>query len=122
MQDYFAKTVIRHARISKEFINERRKKMKKKKSLMERVKLAERREQDAKRRMNDMQRRLIQADLQLQGTLIWLFSLACTVGPVIHISAEEVKKGKTVSYHLRMNENGSMDMIEEGYFERLHID
>ena len=96
--------------------------MKKRKSLIKRVKDAERRERDAKRRMMDMQQRLINADLIAQGSMIWVSALARKLGPVVHISAKEVEKWKMVAYKCRKVENGSVDMIEEGYFEKFNKD
>ena len=91
--------------------------MKKQKSLIERVRDAERRERDAKRRMMDMQKRIVHTDLIAQGSMIWVSALARKIGPVVHISAEELEKGKQVGYKCRQVEDGSVDMIEKGYFD-----
>lgn len=96
--------------------------MKKRKSLIKRVEDAERRERDAKRRMMDMQQRMIHADLMFQGTLVYLFAVVNQVGPVVHISAEDVKKAKTSGYKYKRLPDGSIDIIEEGYFEKFNGD
>lgn len=92
--------------------------MKKQKSLVERVKAAERRERDAKRRMMDAQRRLIQADLIAQGSMMLVAALAHKQGPVVHISGEELEESKKIEYMCRKVEDGSMDMVEAGYFDK----
>lgn len=70
----------------------------------------------------DMQQRMINADLIAQGSMIWVSALARKLGPVVHISAAEIERGKMVAYKCRTVENGSVDMIEEGYFEKFNED
>ena len=88
--------------------------MKKKMSLMERVKIAERREAERDRK------RFMEADLIAKGAMVWVSALARREGPVIHVSAEEIEKARAGKYKCRMVADGSVDMVEEGYFEKFY--
>ena len=90
--------------------------MKKKMSLMERVKIAERREAEAKRQAERDRKRFMEADLIAKGAMVWVSALARREGPVIHVSAEEIEKARAG----RMVADGSVDMVEEGYFEKFY--
>lgn len=47
-------------------------------------------------------------------------ALARREGPVIHVSAEEIEKARAGKYKCRMVADGSVDMVEEGYFEKFY--
>lgn len=94
--------------------------MKKKMSLMERVKIAERREAEAKRQAERDRKRFMEADLIAKGAMVWVSALARREGPVIHVSAEEIEKARAGKYKCRMVADGSVDMVEEGYFEKIY--
>lgn len=94
--------------------------MKKKMSLMERVKIAERRAAEAKRQAARDRKRFMEADLMVKGAMVWVSALARREGPVIHITAEEIEKARNGKYKCRIVENGSVDMVEEGYFEKFY--
>ena len=72
--------------------------------------------------MTDMQQRMIHTDLMYQGALIWMFALAYKMGPKIHISAEDIKKSKTVGYKFSTSSDGSIDIVEDGYSEKFNMD
>ena len=76
--------------------------MKKKMSLMERVKIAERREAEAKRQAERDRKRFMEADLIAKGAMVWVSALARREGPVIHVSAEEIEKARAGKYKCRM--------------------
>ena len=76
--------------------------MKKKMSLMERVKIAERREAEAKRQAERDRKRFMEADLIAKGAMVWVSALARREGPVIHVSAEEIEKARAGKYKCRI--------------------
>lgn len=85
----------------------------KKKSLRERVEIAETRERDAKRRMRDMDLRVRNANAISDGAMILTTVLAAKLGDEIHISAEEFNVSKHKCYVARRNEDGSLDLVLE---------
>lgn len=93
--------------------------MKKKTSLIERVKEAERKEQDAKRRMRQMYERTRLAEKNAECMVVIATALAIQQGAVLHITAEELRKAGETPYLLRQVEDGAVDMVREGYFENL---
>ena len=94
--------------------------MKKKMSLMERVKIAERREAEAKRQAERDRKRFMEADLIAKGAMVWVSALARREGTVIHVSAEEIETARAGKYICSMVADGSVDMVEEGYFEKFY--
>jgi DNA-binding transcriptional MocR family regulator len=60
----------------------------------------------------------MEADLIAKGAMVWVSALARREGPVIHVSAEEIEKARAGKYKCRMVADGSVDMVEEGYFEK----
>ncbi len=94
--------------------------MKKKMSLMERVRIAEQREAEAKRQAARDRKRFMEADMIAKGAMVYVSALARREGPVIHISAEEIKKAREGKYRCRRVEDGSLDMMEEDYFEKFY--
>lgn len=81
--------------------------------------MAERRERDAKRRMRDKDREMRRSNAIADGSMLWVAALASKFGPVVHITAEEFDKAKGLTYLARKNENGSMDMVLEGYEDKV---
>ena len=61
-----------------------------------------------------------EADLIAKGAMVWVSALARREGPVIHVSAEEIEKARAGKYKCRMVADGSVDMVEEGYFEKFY--
>ena len=84
------------------------------------VKIAERREAEAKRQAERDRKRFMEADLIAKGAMVWVSALARREGPVIHVSAEEIEKARAGKYKCRMVADGSVDMVEEGYFEKFY--
>lgn len=87
----------------------------KKMSLTKRIELAQRREIDAKRRMMDKDKEMRRSNAIADGSMVWVTALAAKIGPVVHLSKEEFTAGKRLKYVVRRNEDGSMDMCQEGY-------
>lgn len=121
-QKFFARTCMKHALTTKEFMKERKHMKKKSQSLIERVHLAERRQREAERRFEQERSRRIKADMIAQGATVWMAALAKREGPVIHVSAEEIARARETEYKCRMVEDGSVDMVEAGYFEKFYTE
>lgn len=79
--------------------------------------MAERRERDAKRRMHAKDKEMRRSNAIADGAMLWVAALASRIGPVIHITAEEFEQAKGMTYLARKNEDGSVDMRQEGYGE-----
>ena len=77
----------------------------------------ERQRQNARQRDR---KRFMEADLIAKGAMVWVSALARREGPVIHVSAEEIEKARAGKYKCRMVADGSVDMVEEGYFEKFY--
>ena len=78
----------------------------------------ERQRQNARQRGTE--KRFMEADLIAKGAMVWVSALARREGPVIHVSAEEIEKARAGKYKCRMVADGSVDMVEEGYFEKFY--
>lgn len=89
--------------------------MKKKRSLIERVKEAERRERDAERRMRQLQARLEKTERLAKGGTVWVAALAARIGPIVHVPKEEIEAARMAGYKARVVEDGSVDLIKDGY-------
>lgn len=90
----------------------------KKKSLIERMKEAERREEHAKRRVKGLYDRIKQAELVSKGAEVVVVAIAEKIGPVVHISAEELEQAKEITYSVKVNEDKSVDMIRSDMIEK----
>ena len=74
----------------------------------------------AKRLAERDSKRFMEADLIAKGAMGWVSALARRDGPVIHVSAEEIEKARAGKYKCRMVADGSVDMVEDGYFEKFY--
>lgn len=84
------------------------------KSLMERVKWAEKRERDSKRRMENMRHELRTANAISDGSQIWVNILANMIGPEFQVSKDEVECSKSVVYMVCVNPDGSYGFMQQG--------
>ncbi len=125
MSVYFVLTCLIHARTTGQSMDMTRRKENqtmKKTSLAQKVKTAERRERDAKRRMYEKDKEMRRSNAIADGAMLWVAALASKLGPVVHITAEEFKQAKGLTYLAKKNEDGSMDMRQEGYEEEGAMD
>ena len=76
--------------------------------------------QNGERQRQNARQRGTEKDLIAKGAMVWVSALARREGPVIHVSAEEIEKARAGKYKCRMVADGSVDMVEEGYFEKFY--
>lgn len=125
MSVYFVPTCLIHARTTGRSMDMTRRKENqtmKKTSLAQKVKTAERRERDAKRRMYEKDKEMRRSNAIADGAMLWVAALASKLGPTVHIAAEEFEQAKGLTYLAKKNEDGSMDMKQEGYEEEAAMD
>lgn len=92
------------------------------KSLIERVKSAESRERFARNQMKKAYEGRRRANAISDGAMIWVTVLASMLGDTVHIPKSLFDQYKTRKYVVKVNDDGSMDMVLENMVDPSEVD
>lgn len=83
-------------------------------SLVKQVQQAKRAEDAMWKRLKNKEAEARRANAISDGAMIWVTILASLIGDAVHITKDQIDMGKQLEYVVRMNTDGSMDVVRKG--------
>ena len=85
----------------------------KKKRMRKQMEQAHREKRIARKRMREMEGEIRRANAISDGSQIFVTVLASLIGESFHVKKEQIEKARGLTYLVRRNEDGSMDLALE---------